>query len=83
MTSSTVEHVEPTDPASLPVDVRRRLLMARDALLHGDVSAAYHELYLIASPKCDKLSDDVWAALEAGTEGRPIYQPHEPAGDAP
>lgn len=55
----------PTDPRSLPADVKRKLLAARDALTEGDAMEAYHQIYSIASPHFDKLTDEVWTGLES------------------
>lgn len=57
-----------TDPATLPNDVKLKLLAARDALTVGDVEEAYHQIYAIASPGFNKLADEVWTALETPTE---------------
>ncbi len=54
--------VAATDPWSIPQDIARKLLQARDALLRQDLAAAYHQLYAIADPGCRNL--DAWAALE-------------------
>lgn len=54
-----------TDPRSLPADVKRKLLAARDALTEGDAMEAYHQIYSIASPHFDKLADEVWTGLES------------------
>jgi len=40
------------------------ILNARDSLIKGDKDDAYHWLYKIASPKFDKMSEDVWSGLE-------------------
>lgn len=56
-----------TDPVSLPMDVKRKLLAARDALAVGDLMEAHHQIYSIASPNFDKLADEVWTALETPT----------------
>lgn len=53
-----------TDPMSLPQDVKRKLLAARDALEVGDVMEAHHQIYSIAAPHFDKLAHEVWTALE-------------------
>lgn len=53
-----------TDPASLPMDVKRKLLAARDALAEGDAMEAYHRIYSIACPDFAKHIDEVWTALE-------------------
>ena len=55
----------PTDPRSLPTDVKRKLLAARDALTEGDAMEAYHQIYSIAAPHFDKLADEVWTGLES------------------
>ena len=39
-----------TDPATLPNDIKQKLLAARDALIQIDVDGAYHQLYSIADP---------------------------------
>jgi len=54
-----------TDPRSLPADVKRKLLAARDALTEGDAMEAYHQIYSIAAPHFDKLADEVWTGLES------------------
>lgn len=54
-----------TDPRSLPADVKRKLLAARDALIEGDAMEAYHQIYSIAAPHFDKLADEVWTGLES------------------
>ena len=51
-----------TNPATLPEDVRLKILKARDALVAGDTDEAYHQLYSIADPEF--LSRDPWAKLE-------------------
>lgn len=45
--------------------VAKRLLAIRDALVQNYYNEAYHQLYKIASPNVDKMSDEVWAELEA------------------
>lgn len=55
-----------TDPASLPKDIRLKLLKARDALVVGDIDEAYHQLYSIASPEFSSL--DPWVKLEGREE---------------
>lgn len=57
-----VESPAVSDPAEIPPDVARKILAARDALIKGDVDAAYHALYAIANPGFD--SYDPWNALE-------------------
>jgi len=61
----------PTDPVSLPMDVKRKLLAARDALTVGDLMEAHHQIYSIASPNFNKLADEVWTALESPTPDSP------------
>lgn len=56
-----------TDPRTLPMDVKRKLLAARDALSVGDAAEAYHQIYAIASPGFDKLLHEVWTGLESPT----------------
>jgi len=55
-----------TDPATLPDDVKKKILRARDALLLDDrpeaIRQAWHELYAIADPNFDQY--DPWANLE-------------------
>jgi len=51
-----------TDPATLPRDVRRRILLARDAIVATNLAEAYHQLQLIADPQAE--SKDPWAKLE-------------------
>jgi len=53
-----------TDPATLPPDVKAKLLRIREALLVNDCQEAYHQLYSIACPDFGHL--DPWAALEKG-----------------
>lgn len=60
-----------TDPVSLPMDVKRKLLAARDALAVGDLMEAHHQIYSIASPHFNKLADEVWTALETPTPDSP------------
>lgn len=51
-----------TNPASLPEDIRVKLLLAREACIAGDINEANHWLYAIACPGF--LCLDPWAALE-------------------
>ena len=64
-----------TDPVSLPMDVKRKLLAARDALTVGDIQEAYHQIYSIASPYYNKLEHEVWTALETVTPDSPAGAP--------
>jgi 8-oxo-dGTP diphosphatase len=49
-----------TDPISM--NVAKKILAARDALIHGNLDEAYHQLYAIASPHFDKR--EPWKKLE-------------------
>lgn len=51
-----------TDPSTLPVDIRRKLLAIRDAITQGDCDEAYHQLYGIADPEFSSLTP--WNKLE-------------------
>lgn len=55
-----------TAPASLPEDVRQKILNARDALTHmsgeEQISEAYHALYSIADPSFE--SYEPWARID-------------------
>jgi len=41
---------------------KEKLLACRDALLTENIQEAYHQLYLIADPKCESLTP--WKELE-------------------
>jgi hypothetical protein len=53
-----------TDPATLPRDVRGKLLNLRAALLQGDIAEAHHHLYAIADPTFESFTP--WTGLETG-----------------
>jgi hypothetical protein len=55
-----------TDPATLPDDVKRKLLAVRDALIKDDCNEAFHHLYSIACPSFDELHP--WERLEGSLE---------------
>lgn len=55
----------PTDPATLPDDIKAKLLSIREALVNDDVPEAWHHLYSIACPTFGDL--DPWAKLEGRT----------------
>ena len=38
----------------IPVEVMKKILLCRDAIIAGDVNEAYHQLYSIASPNFDE-----------------------------
>jgi len=59
----------PTNPETLPDDVKRKLLAIRDALAAEDYEEAYHQLYWIADPMCE--STEPWAALEGASQTSP------------
>ena len=46
----------------IPLDVVRKLFLARDALVADDLAEAYHQLYLIADPTLSSYYP--WRALE-------------------
>jgi len=51
------------DPAeSIPPEVCRRIIAARDAMADGLEDEAFHQLYLIADPGLNKA--DPWRELE-------------------
>jgi hypothetical protein len=51
-----------SNPSTLPADVRRKLIHARDAFAAGDAMEAHHWLYQIACPSLACI--DPWAAIE-------------------
>ena len=57
---------EPTDiitnAATLPNDIKQKLLIIRDALIRKDIDGAYHALYSIADPGFAK--HDPWECLQ-------------------
>ena len=53
-----------TDPATLPADVRQKLLKIRDALMVADLVEAYHQLHQIADT--ERRMKDSWSSLERG-----------------
>ena len=44
--------------------VAKQIIAVRDAIVANDYEEAYHQLYLIGSPNCDKYADDVWKDIE-------------------
>lgn len=69
-----------TDPATLPDDIRAKLLLAREAFAAGDNAEAHHWIYAIACPGFDCY--DPWAALEGRKCACPQL-PHRLEGDTP
>lgn len=63
---AAAEKLSFTDPATLPDDVKKKILRVRDALLLGDpvdgIREAWGELYSIADPNFNQY--DPWSSLE-------------------
>lgn len=55
--------IQGTDPSTLPPDVCRKILLARDAIIMDDISEADHQLYAIACPDFCELKP--WDKIEA------------------
>ena len=55
--------MEATDAATLPDDIKAKLLKIRDSLVAEDTNEAYHVLYSIADPTF--WSFDPWQSLES------------------
>ena len=57
--------VKPDVIKSYSPAVAKRLIAIREALLRNEMDEAFHQLYMIASPNCDKYSGEVWTEMEA------------------
>jgi hypothetical protein len=58
--------------------IAQQILKVKDALVKRDLNEAFHELYKIASPNFDKMSDEVWADIEKAA----TQPPSAPAVDS-
>lgn len=57
-----------TAPSTIPADVARKIIAARDALTNNDIDEAWHQLYSIADPRFESYIP--WAVLEAQSNDR-------------
>ena len=48
----------------MKIELAKKILAIRDAIILEDYGEAWHMLYTIANPDFDKLSDEVWDELE-------------------
>lgn len=55
-----------TAPASIPRDVAKKILAARDAILSGNNYEVYHQIYSIADPTF--LNNEPWKILEQSND---------------
>jgi len=55
-----------TKPDEIPLDVRKKLMAIREALLDNDMNDAWHHLYSIADPDFSSLTP--WDEIAKDTE---------------
>jgi hypothetical protein len=51
-----------TSPSNIPIDIAKKLIVIRDALVQENIAEAWHHLYSIADPEFESYTP--WATLE-------------------